>query len=75
MDLRPAPLKTLNAEELMLSNCGAGEDLKASWTGKRSNQLKEVNPKYSVEGMMLKLKLQHVGHLMQRANSPESSED
>ena len=60
-----------------LSNCDTEEDLRASWTAKRSNQsiLKEVNPEYSVEGMMLKLKLQHFGHMMRRANSPESSED
>ena len=45
------------------------------WTAKRSNQsiLKEVNPEYSLEGLMLKLKLQHFGHLMQRANSLETT--
>ena len=42
-------------------------------TGKRSNQsiLKEISPKYSLEGMMLKLKLQYFGHLMQRVDSLE----
>ena len=42
-------------------------------TAKRSNQsiLKEINPKYSLEGLMLKLKFQHFGHLMQRADSLE----
>ena len=71
--MRPEPQKKPNAEELMLSNCGTEEDWRASWTGKRSNQsiLKEVNPKYLVEGMMLKLKLQHFGHIMRRANSLE----
>ena len=41
------------------------------WTARRSNQsiLKEINPGCSLEGMMLKLKLQYFGHLMQRANS------
>ena len=41
------------------------------WTARRSNQsiLKEVNPEYSLEGLMLKLKLQHFSHLMQRADS------
>ena len=41
------------------------------WTAKRSNQfiLKEISPEYSLEGLMLKLKLQRFGHLMQRANS------
>ena len=41
------------------------------WTAKRSNQsiLKEINPEYSLEGLMLKLKHQHFGHLMRRADS------
>ena len=44
--------------------------LKVSWTAKRSNQsiLKEISPEYSLEGMMLKLKLQYFGHLMRRAD-------
>ena len=44
---------------------------KVSWTARRSNQsiLKEINPKYSLEGLMLKLSLQYFGHLMQRADS------
>ena len=56
----------------MLSNCGAREDLRVPWTARRSNQsiLKEINPEYSLEGLMLKLKLQSFGHLMQRADSP-----
>jgi len=43
------------------------------WTARRSNQsiLKEINPEYSLEGLMLKLKLQYFGHLMRRANSLE----
>ena len=45
--------------------------LRVPWTTKRLNQsiLKEVNPKYSLEGLMLKLKLQYFGHLMVRADS------
>ena len=45
------------------------------WTARRSNQLilREINPKYSLEGLMLKLKLQHFGHLMQKADSLEKS--
>ena len=45
-------------------------------TGRRSNQsiLKEINPDYSLEGLMLKLKLQYFGHLMQRADSLEKIE-
>ena len=41
------------------------------WTARRSSQsiLKEINPEYSLEGLILKLKLQYFGHLMQRANS------
>ena len=48
-----------------------GSLLRVPWTARRSNQsiLKEVNPEYSLEGLMLKLKLQHFGHLMPRANS------
>ena len=46
--------------------------LRVSWTAKRSNQsiLKEINPEYSLEGLMLKLKLQYFGHLMQRVDFP-----
>jgi len=50
----------------MPSNCGAGEDsLKVPWTARRSNQsiLKEINHEHSLEGLMLKLKLQYFGHL------------
>ena len=45
--------------------------LRVLWTARRSNQfiLKEINPEYSLEGLMLKLKLQYFGHLMQRADS------
>ena len=47
--------------------------LRVSWTARRSNQsiLNEINPEYSLEGLMLKLKLQYFGHLMWRANSLE----
>ena len=58
----------------MLSNCGAGEDsLRVSWAARRSNQsiLKEISPEYSLEGLMLKLKLQYFGHLMRRTDSLE----
>ena len=49
--------------------------LRVLWTAKRSNQsiLKEINPEYSLEGLMLKLKLQYFGHLMQTANSLEKT--
>ena len=65
----------LSTEELMLLNCGIGEDLRVPWTVRRSNQsiLKEVSPGYSLEGLMLKLKLQYFGHLMRRADSLEKT--
>jgi len=49
--------------------------LRIPWTARRSNQsiLKEINPKYSLEGMMLMLNLQYFGHLMGRANSLEKT--
>ena len=45
------------------------------WMARKSNQsiLKEINPEYSLEGLMLKLKLQYLGHLMRRANSIEKT--
>ena len=49
--------------------------LRLSWTARRSNQsiLKEITPEYSLEGLMLKLKLQYFGHLLRRANSLEKT--
>ena len=60
---------------MMLLNCGVGEDLRVPWTARRSNQsiLKEISPEYSLEGLMLKLKLQYSGHLMQRTDSLEKT--
>ena len=45
--------------------------MRVPWTARRSNQpiLKEISPEYSLEGLMLKLRLQYFGHLMQRADS------
>ena len=56
-------------------NCGVGEDLRVSWTARRSNQsiLKEISPGCKLEGLILKLKLQYFGHLMQRAASFEKT--
>ena len=61
-------IKKLSAEELMLLNCGAGEDSWESWTARRSNQsiLMEISHEYSLEGLILKLELQYFGHLMQK---------
>ena len=49
--------------------------MRVSWTARRSNQaiLKEISPEYSLEGLMLKLKPQYFGHLMQRTDSLEKS--
>ena len=65
----------------MLLNCGVGEDSSESLgsarrSARRSNQsiLKEINPGCSLEGMMLKLKLQYFGHLMQRVDSLEKTD-
>ena len=71
MDLRVGPLRRLSTKQMMLLNCGIGEDSRVPWRARRSNQsiLKEINPEYSLEGVMLKLKLQYFGHLMQTAGS------
>ena len=49
--------------------------MRVPWTARRSNQsiLKEINPEYLLKGLMLKLKIQYFGHLMQRANSLEKT--
>ena len=49
--------------------------MRAPWTARRSNQsmLKEINPNYSLEGLMLKLKFQYIGHLIQRTDSLEKA--
>ena len=62
----------------MRLNCGVGEDsLRVPWTARRSNQsiLKEISLGISLEGMMLKLKLQYFGHLMRRVDSLEKKSD
>ena len=71
MDVRAGPYKRLSTEELMLLNCGVG----VPWTARKSNQsiLKEMNPEYSLEELMLKLKLQYFGHLMQITDSLEKT--
>ena len=72
MDVRVGPLRKLSAKELMLLNCGVREDF---WTARRSNEsiLKEISPEYSLEGLMLKLKLQYIGYLMRRTDSLEKT--
>ena len=67
--------RKLSAEKLMLLNCGVGEDSWVPWTARRSIQsiLKEISPGCSLEGLMLKLKLQYFGHLMWRVDSLEKT--
>ena len=68
---KKAECKTIDAFELWCWK----RFLKVPWTARRSNQsiLVEINPEYSLEGLMLKLKLQYFGHLMQRVDSVEKS--
>ena len=60
---------------MVLLNCGVGEDLESPLDSRRSNQsiLKEINSEYSLEGLMLKLKLQYFGHFMRRTDSLEKN--
>ena len=75
MDVRVVLQRKLSAEELMLLNCGVGELLRVPWTARRSNQsiLEEISVEYSLEGFMLKLKLQYFRHLMLRTDSLEKT--
>ena len=75
MDVRVGLKRKLSAKELMLLNCGVGEDLRVPWTARRSNQsiLKEISPECSLERLMLKLKLQHFGLMMRRTDSLEKT--
>ena len=71
MDVRVGPQRKLSAKELMLLNCGIGED---SWEslgqeGDQTSQTKEINPEYSLEGP----KLQYFDHLRRRADSLEKT--
>jgi len=65
------PLLLLPAIFAALGSFPMSRLLRVLWTARRSNQsiLKEINPEYSLEGLMLELKLQYFGHLMQRAIS------
>ena len=76
MDVRVGLWRRLSTEELMLLNLGCWRRLlRVPWTARRSNQsiLKEMSPRISLEGMMLKLKLQYFGHLMWRVDSLEKT--
>ena len=65
----------LSTEELILSNCGAGEDSKSPLDCKEIKLVnsKKINPEYLLEGLMLKLKLQYFGHRMQRNDIEKES--
>ena len=71
--MRDGPERKLSAEELMLLNCVwcCRRLMRVPWTARRSSQsiLKEISPEYSLEGLMLKLKLQYFGHVMWRTDS------
>ena len=71
LDLKQAENQRIEAFELWCWR----RLLRVPWTGRRSNQfiLKETSPEYSLEGLMLKLKLQYYGHLMQRTDSLEKT--
>ena len=73
--MRGGPERRLSVEELILSNCGAGEGSESLLDSKKIKPLnpKEINPEHSLEGLMLKLKLQYSGHLMWRADSLEKT--
>ena len=62
----------MSAKELMLLNCGV-----VPWTSRRSKQsiLKEISPEYSLERLMLELKLQYFGHLMRRTKDPDAGKE
>ena len=62
-------IKKAEYQKLMLLNCGAEELLRVPWTASNQSILKESNPEYSLEGLMLKLKLRYFGHLIRRADS------
>ena len=68
-------VRELSTKKLMLLNCGVRED---SWEslgqqGDQTSTPKEINPEYSLEGLMLKLELRYFGHLIQRADSLEKT--
>ena len=74
MDVRVGPQRRLITVDTFKLQCWR-RLLRVPWTATRSNQsiLKELNPEYSLKGLMLQLKLQNFSHLMQSANSPEKT--
>ena len=77
LELQPPELRE-DSSVCCLSTFGAANTwrrlLRVPWTARRSNQsILKISPEYSLEGLMLKLKLQYFGHLMRRANSLEKT--
>ena len=68
-------IKKVESQRIDALNGGVGEDLRVPWTARRYNQsiLREISPEYSLEGLMLKVKLQYFGHLVQRTESLEKT--
>ena len=76
MDVRVGTIKKAECQRIDAFELWCGRRLlRVPWTARRSNQsiLKEISPKCSLEGLMLKLKLQYFGHLMQRTDSLEKT--
>ena len=75
MDVRIEPKRRLSTKELIFLNCSVGKDSWESFTARRSNQsiLKKIKPEYLLKELLLKLKLQYFGHLIQRADSLENT--
>ena len=70
MDVRVGLQRKLSTEDLRLLNCDGGEDLESPLDLKKIQPVNpEISPEYSLEGLMLKLKLQYFGHLMGRSDS------
>ena len=71
VSVSPLPLDTPSPDLLFSRRFSGRRLLRVPWTARKSSQsiLKEINPEYSLEGLLQKLKLQYFGHLMQRANS------
>ena len=75
MDVRVGPARKLSAKELMLFNCDVGETLESLGLQRDpTSPSKEISPEYSLEGLMLKLKLRYFGHLMRRKAGGEEDD-
>ena len=67
-------IKKAEHQRVMFLNCGVGEDSLESFGIQGQSILREINPEYSLEGLILKLKLQYFGHLMWKADSIEKTQ-